>query len=39
MGGTSPGVDAPSLLHFEGRWRFIYTDLFEAPPVAQTANR
>jgi hypothetical protein len=29
--GTSSGVDEFRLLYFEERWRFIYTDLFEAP--------
>jgi hypothetical protein len=29
--GTSSGVDAFRMLYFENRWRFIYTDLFEAP--------
>jgi hypothetical protein len=29
--GTSAGTDEFRLLYFEGRWRFIYTDLFEAP--------
>jgi hypothetical protein len=29
--GTSPGVDEFGMLYFEHRWRFIYTDLFEAP--------
>jgi hypothetical protein len=28
--GASSGVDELRLLYFEGRWRFIYTDLFEA---------
>ena len=30
--GTSSGVDEFRMLYFENRWRFIYTDLFEAPP-------
>jgi hypothetical protein len=30
--GTSLGVDDFRMLYFEERWRFIYTDLFEAPP-------
>lgn len=29
--GSSPAADEFRLLYFEGRWRFIYTDLFEAP--------
>jgi hypothetical protein len=29
--GTSAGADEFRLLYFEERWRFIYTDLFEAP--------
>jgi hypothetical protein len=29
--GTSSGVDEFRMLYFEERWRFIYTDLFEAP--------
>jgi hypothetical protein len=29
--GASSGVDEFRLLYFEERWRFIYTDLFEAP--------
>jgi hypothetical protein len=36
-------VLSPKLLerrgHFESRWRFIYTDLFEAPAAAETARR
>jgi hypothetical protein len=32
--GPSKGVDEFRLLYFEARWRFIYTDLFEAPPEA-----
>jgi hypothetical protein len=31
-GGSSSGADEFRLLYFEQRWRFIYTDLFEAPP-------
>lgn len=30
--GASAGVDEFRMLDFEARWRFIYTDLFEAPP-------
>jgi hypothetical protein len=30
---TSSGVDEFRMLYFENRWRFIYTDLFEAPSV------
>jgi hypothetical protein len=30
---TSSGVDEFRMLYFEKRWRFIYTDLFEAPSV------
>jgi hypothetical protein len=30
--GPSEGVDEFRMLYFEARWRFIYTDLFEAPP-------
>jgi hypothetical protein len=37
--GTVAGVDALGLLYFESRWRFIYTDLFQAPPPAATARR
>jgi hypothetical protein len=29
--GTTAGADEFRLLYFEQRWRFIYTDLFEAP--------
>ena len=29
---SSSGADEFRMLYFEGRWRFIYTDLFEAPP-------
>jgi hypothetical protein len=29
--GTTFGVDEFRMLYFEERWRFIYTDLFEAP--------
>jgi hypothetical protein len=32
--GTSGGGDEFRMLYFEERWRFIYTDLFEAPPGA-----
>lgn len=37
--GATPGVDELGLLYFEGRWRFIYTDLFEGPAPAETAKR
>jgi hypothetical protein len=37
--GETPGVDELGLLYFESRWRFIYTDLFQAPPPAATAKR
>ena len=37
--GRSPGVDAFGMLYFENRWRFIYTDLFEAQPAPETAAR
>ena len=37
--GRSPGVDAFGMLYFEKRWRFIYTDLFEAQPAPETAAR
>ena len=37
--GVSPGVDAFGMLYFENRWRFIYTDLFEAQPAPETAAR
>jgi hypothetical protein len=37
--GPSPGVDRFGMLYFEQRWRFIYTDLFEAPPTPATAAR
>jgi hypothetical protein len=30
--GASPGVDELRMLHFEDRWRFIYTDLFDGSP-------
>ena len=30
--GASAGADEFRMLYFEERWRFIYTDLFEAPP-------
>jgi len=30
---TSSGVDEFRMLYFEKRWRFIYTDLFQAPPL------
>jgi hypothetical protein len=32
--GPSMGVDEFRMLYFEARWRFIYTDLFEASPEA-----
>ena len=32
--GASAGVDEFRLLYFEDRWRFIYTDLFEAPALS-----
>jgi hypothetical protein len=31
--GASVGADEFRMLYFEERWRFIYTDLFEAPPA------
>jgi hypothetical protein len=37
--GASPGVDGFGMLYFEDRWRFIYTDLFQAPSTPQTAER
>ena len=37
--GRSPGVDAFGMLYFENRWRFIYTDLFEAQLAPETAAR
>src|SRR4051812_36792964 len=37
--GPSPGVDEFGMLYFEKRWRFIYTDLFEAPRAPETAQR
>jgi hypothetical protein len=37
--GPSPGVDQFGMLYFEERWRFIYTDLFQAPPAPETAVR
>jgi hypothetical protein len=37
--GPSPGVDQFGMLYFEKRWRFIYTDLFQAPPASETAAR
>jgi hypothetical protein len=37
--GAAPGVDEFGMLYFERRWRFIYTDLFEAPPAPATAAR
>jgi hypothetical protein len=37
--GGAPGVDQFGMLYFENRWRFIYTDLFEAQPASETAAR
>ncbi len=37
--GGAPGVDQFGMLYFEGRWRFIYTDMFEAQPAPETAAR
>jgi hypothetical protein len=37
--GRAPGVDQFGMLYFERRWRFIYTDLFEAEPAPATAAR
>jgi hypothetical protein len=37
--GRAPGVDQFGMLYFESRWRFIYTDLFEADPAPETAAR
>ena len=37
--GRSPGVDSFGMLYFENRWRFIYTDLFEAQTSPETAAR
>ena len=37
--GAAPGVDRFGMMYFEHRWRFIYTDLFEAPPAPATAAR
>jgi hypothetical protein len=37
--GPSPGVDEFGMLYFEKRWRFIYTDLFQASPTPETATR
>jgi hypothetical protein len=36
--GEVPGVDELRLLYFEERWRFIYTDLFQAPPPSVAAE-
>ncbi len=36
--GTSAGTDEFRLLYFEERWRFIYTDLFEAPTNVSTTR-
>jgi hypothetical protein len=37
--GGSAGVDEFRMLYFERRWRFIYTDLFQAAPVTERAER
>ena len=37
--GAVPGVDQLGLIYFESRWRFIYTDLFQAPEPEATARR
>jgi hypothetical protein len=37
--GSVPGVDQFGMLYFENRWRFIYTDMFEAQPAPETAAR
>jgi len=37
--GRSPLVDEFGMLYFEHRWRFIYTDLDQPPPVPATAAR
>ncbi|HET6578155.1 MAG TPA: hypothetical protein VFG66_07525 [Gemmatimonadales bacterium] len=34
--GGSAGTDEFRLIYFERRWRFIYTDLFEAPTNVST---
>jgi hypothetical protein len=34
--GGSAGTDEFRLIYFEERWRFIYTDLFEAPTSVST---
>jgi hypothetical protein len=36
--GGSAGTDEFRLLYFEHRWRFIYTDLFEAPTNVSTGR-
>ncbi len=36
--GSSAGTDEFRLLYFEQRWRFIYTDLFEAPTNVSTGR-
>ena len=36
--GGSAGTDEFKLLWFEARWRFIYTDLFEAPTNVSTTR-
>jgi len=33
--GASAGADEFRMLYFEERWRFIYTDLFEAPQPSE----
>ena len=33
--GPAAGVDELRMLYFEERWRFIYTDLFDASPTAE----
>lgn len=35
--GSAGGVDQFGMIYFEERWRFIYTDLFEASPPPETA--
>jgi hypothetical protein len=37
--GSFAGVDEFRLLYFEQRWRFIYTDMFDPPPMSATARR
>ena len=36
--GGSAGTDEFRLIYFEERWRFIYTDLFEAPTNVSTGR-